>query len=381
MAKLVPTVGPYEAPPLKRVSWGAIFGGTFISLAIMVLLGSLGIAIGATTIDPHTGETPSLRAFGIGAGIWWIVGGMLALFGGGWAAGRLAGPRRRLESSLHGVVTWAFTTTAAVALMTTAVGSMISGAMRVLGIATTYVAAQDTRGAGAQRGHMGGVDLRDTGITARTPDLAPAWQEVWGEAQEKLKEAQERLREKQQDIREEIRDDVNEAEQALENRANRTTLGTEQTGVQQHSGLPAGRAGIADHKAARVELEAALSRLLRNAKQPVSAADKRAVVDVLVARTYLDREAARELVDDWSETFQKAWQPTFDFAMPGGMTRGESAAMAEGAAVTVANAAWWTFFYFILTAIAGGLGGMLGALRRRREGVEVVVTDTRTVTP
>src|SRR5690606_9733406 len=164
---LVPTVGPYEVPPLKRVSWGAIFGGTFMSLAVMVLLGSLGLAVGATTIDPQTGETPSVRAFSIGAGIWWLVTGGLALFAGSWATSRLAGPRRRLESTLHGLVTWSFTTTLAVVLMSTVVGSMISGAMRVLGIATTYM-AQDARAGG-----IPGVDMGGTGIQAQAPDPTP----------------------------------------------------------------------------------------------------------------------------------------------------------------------------------------------------------------
>ena len=92
---------------LRRVAWGAVFAGAFVALAINFLLGVLGLAIGATTIDPATGDTPSREALGVGAGIWWLVIGVVALFAGGFAAGRLAGLRRRWEGPMHGVVTWA----------------------------------------------------------------------------------------------------------------------------------------------------------------------------------------------------------------------------------------------------------------------------------
>jgi hypothetical protein len=373
MAKLVPTVGPYEVPPLKRVSWGAIFGGTFMSLAVMVLLGSLGLAVGATSIDPQTGETPSLRAFGIGAGVWWLVSGGLALFGGAWAASKLAGPRRRLESTLHGLVTWSFTTTLAVILMSTVVGSMISGAMRVLGIATSYV-AQDTRSV-----NIPGVD-RGTGIQAQAPDPTPVWQEVWGDAQQRLREAR---REQQ--------------ETGTQRLGTEPMAGEQQTGIQQQGqqgmqqqGQQGQQQGIQPQtgiqqpmvspQAIEAELEVALSRMFRNARHVISDADKRAVADILVTRTNMNRDDARELVDDWAEEFQKAYQPSFQVALPGAAepSRVQPAAVAEGAANAVANAAWWTFFYLILTAGAAGGGGYLGSLRRRNTN-EVI--ETRSVTP
>jgi hypothetical protein len=331
MAKLVPTVGPYEVPPLKRVSWGAIFGGTFISLAVMVLLGSLGLAVGATSIDPQTGETPSLRALSIGAGAWWLVSGGLALFAGSWATGKLAGPRRRLESTLHGLVTWSFTTTLAVVLMSTVVGSMISGAMRVLGIAAAYV-AQETRG----RDDVPGVDMRNTGVQAQVPDPTPAWREVWTEAQRRVQERMD-----------------------------------QQAGVQQ----------APTQQAVEAELEIALARMFRNARHDVSNADKAAVVEILVMRTNLDRDDARALVGDWAEQFEKAYQPSFHVALPhvAEVNRVQSAAVAEGAANAVASAAWWTFFYLILTAGAAAAGGYLGSLRRR--STDPAGIETRSVTP
>jgi hypothetical protein len=125
--------------PLRRVSWGAIFAGASIATAIMVLLGFLGVAIGATISDPISGDTPSARAFGIGAGLWWIVSGILAVLAGGWAAARIAGLRRKGEGPLHGLVTWAVTTTALVVLMSSAIGAIASGAFQAVSLGSQFI--------------------------------------------------------------------------------------------------------------------------------------------------------------------------------------------------------------------------------------------------
>jgi hypothetical protein len=375
MSKLEPTVGPYDVTPLKRVSWGAIFGGTFISLAIMVLLGSLGIAIGATTIDPQTGETPSARAFGIGAGIWWIATSMLALFGGSWAAGRLAGPRRPLESTLHGIVTWSFTTTIAVALMTTAVGSMVSGAMRVLGAASTLVVQAATGGIGAEddvsdvNSRRASVDSSLTDVHGQ-PDPNAIWQEIWTDAQRIARENR-RVQQQQQQTIPQNTGEVGEIGEVTEDQQR-----------QQDVSPGTGQGAILDDPQAVLEaLEIRLSRLYRNARQNVTTADKDDLVDTLVARTNLSRTEARDLVNRWSSSFQGAWQPQQPaIRQPAAGSNVNTAAAAESAANAVAGAAWWTFFYFILTAIAGGVGGLLGSMRRRRD-TTVDIRETRSVTP
>lgn len=399
MSKLEPTVGPYDVTPLKRVSWGAIFGGTFIALAIMVLLGSLGIAIGATTIDPHTGETPSARAFGIGAGLWWIGTSVLALFGGGWAAGRLAGPRRLLESTLHGVVTWSFTTTIVVALMTTAVGSMVSGAMRVLGAASSLVvqaATGSAQGRAAVEDDVSDVNSRRASVDSSLanvhglPDPNAIWQEVWSDAQRVVREKR-RAQQPPLATTPDVDQDVGEVTDDVANPKNEQAVDQEHQGLgkveenlEQDVQRARGQgAAMEDPQAVLEALEARLSRLYRNARENVRAADRDDLVDLLVARTDLSRAEARDLVNRWSNRFQGAWQPQQGqqtATRPGAGSGIDTTAAAESAAHAVANAAWWTFFYFILTAIAGGVGGMLGAMRRRRDAT-IDIRDTRTVTP
>lgn len=311
----------HEVSAPKRVSWGAIFGGTFVALAIMVLLGSLGIAIGAMTIDPRTGDTPSAEALGIGAGIWWVVSGIIALFAGGWAAGRLTELHRHVEGTLHGFVTWSFTVLVSFVLTMTVVGSMISGAMRIMG-ATASAAIMGTGAVAGQVGEM--IDAERGGDT---------WQDVRREAEEILRQTGKRQLQPE-NIEGDIEEARRQAEQATEAETSRQAIN---------------------------ELEQALSQLYASAQETIAAADREAVVNVLVARTDLSRREAQDVVDRWSERFQNVWQQTAEGV------RGAAASAAQATADAVAQAAWWSFFYLLLTAMAAMAGGYVGTLWPRRE--------------
>lgn len=95
-----------------RASWGAIFAGTIIGLATFVLLSLLGLWWGFAALEPTdaspVGAVPSVAP-------WWIViSQILALFAGGYAAGRLAGALHKIGSLLHGASVWALATLVAV---------------------------------------------------------------------------------------------------------------------------------------------------------------------------------------------------------------------------------------------------------------------------
>lgn len=118
---------------INRVAWGAIFAGVALALIAQVLLNMIGIGIGMATLDPGTGDNPSLGGFGIGAGIWWVLSGIIASFLGGLAAGRLSGQPRPDTAAWHGLIAWAVTSIVVVYLLSTAVSSLIGGAMGALG--------------------------------------------------------------------------------------------------------------------------------------------------------------------------------------------------------------------------------------------------------
>ncbi len=147
--------GPHDygrlSAAIKRVSWGAIFAGAVVAIITQFLLNLLGLGIGLTTFE-FASPDDSAAGFGIAQGIWAVVSALIALFAGGWVAGRLAGMPRKTDGMLHGVVTWALTTLLGLYLLTTGVGRVVSG--------TTSMIGQ-------------GLDLAGQGITAVATSVAP----------------------------------------------------------------------------------------------------------------------------------------------------------------------------------------------------------------
>jgi len=145
---------------LARLSWGAIFAGVVIAIAVQMLLGILGTGIGLSMIDPVEGTTPGAAGFGIGAGIYWLITTIIALGAGGYAAARVSGVTERFDALVHGLVVWGVTLIFTIYLLTSAVGGIIGGAFRTLG--TVANAAGSTVGAAApQAARVAGVDASD----------------------------------------------------------------------------------------------------------------------------------------------------------------------------------------------------------------------------
>ena len=115
-------------PRGRRVSWGAVFAGVIIVLAVQLLLSMLGLGIGLSTVNPTEGGTPNASSLGIGAAAWWGISYLIALLAGGYVAARLAPSRLSFDGALHGLLTWAFALLVTFYLLTTAVGGVIGGA-------------------------------------------------------------------------------------------------------------------------------------------------------------------------------------------------------------------------------------------------------------
>jgi hypothetical protein len=158
-----------------RASWGAIFAGAAVALVVSAVLNLLGFGIGAVAIDPA--EAGQAQAIGIGAGIWTIVVTLVALFFGGWIAGRLSGRMQRLEGILHGLVTWSLVTLAVLWLVTTAVGTLVGGAFGVVGdvapAAAEQIQQQDVAQAQQQVGQVepGQVGQEAQQVVAQAADI------------------------------------------------------------------------------------------------------------------------------------------------------------------------------------------------------------------
>ncbi len=143
-----------------RLSWGAIFAGVVIAVAVQLVLGILGAGIGLTMVDPVAGTTPGAAGFGIGAGIYWLITTILALGAGGYAAARVAGVHDRFDALVHGLVVWGVTLILTLYLLTSAVGGIIGGAFRTVGAVAG--AAGTTVGAAAPKAAtIAGIDEGD----------------------------------------------------------------------------------------------------------------------------------------------------------------------------------------------------------------------------
>jgi heme A synthase len=70
----------------NRVQFGPIIAGVLTAIATLLILTVLGLAIGASALEPRdAGES-----LGIGAAIWGIASALIAFFLGGWVAAKTA---------------------------------------------------------------------------------------------------------------------------------------------------------------------------------------------------------------------------------------------------------------------------------------------------
>jgi hypothetical protein len=156
----IPGEDAYLGKTPTRISWGAIFAGVVIAVAVQLVLGILGAGIGLTMVDPVEGTTPGAAGFGIGACIYWLITTIVALGAGGYAAARVAGVHERFDALVHGLVVWGVTLILTLYLLTSAVGGIIGGAFRTVGAVAG--AAGTTVGAAApQAASIAGIDARD----------------------------------------------------------------------------------------------------------------------------------------------------------------------------------------------------------------------------
>ncbi|HEX8445366.1 MAG TPA: hypothetical protein VF649_02020 [Sphingomonas sp.] len=157
---LAPTDETYTGKTITRLSWGSIFAGVVIAVAVQLVLGILGAGIGLTMVDPVEGTTPGAAGFGIGAGIYWLITTIIALGAGGYAAARVAGAHDRFDALVHGLVVWGVTLILTLYLLTSAVGGIIGGAFRTVG-AVAGAAGSTVAAAAPAAASVAGLDQNE----------------------------------------------------------------------------------------------------------------------------------------------------------------------------------------------------------------------------
>ncbi|MCC9135532.1 hypothetical protein ACFSKU_13520 [Pontibacter silvestris] len=321
---------------LKRISWGAVFAGLVVAMVLQLTLSLLGLGIGIGTINPVEEQNPA-SGLGTGALIWWIVSMLISLFAGGWVAGRLAGMPTGFDSILHGILTWSLFTLLSFYLLTTAVGSLISGVGSVVGRT---------------------LSLAGQGIAAVAPQAAEAIQSSTGgsggvDLQAVKQEARQIL---QQTGKPELQPD-NIEQQARS--AGSTVEGA------------AGEAA-SDPQAAGSTFDEVMDRLYGQGADIANAADRDAAVNVIMQRTGKSREEANEVVNSWVSTYEQAKAQYKE-------TRAQVGQRAQqiggDVASAISKAAIYAFFGLLLGAIAAAVGGKVG------EPHDLAVTSNDAVRP
>lgn len=305
----------------RRISWSAVAAGAVMALAIEVLLAMLGTGIGASAIDPMPGgDTPTAGAFGMGAAIWWAVSSLIALFAGGWVAGRLSGMSRPADGGLHGMLTWAVALLATLYLIGSAASSMLSGAAGILGTAATATA---TIGAAAvpKMTEAASDQMAKSGIN---------FDSIKEEAMKLLQQTgkpslQPKTLEKQ-------------ADDAMAD-------------VKQTANTPA--AGDSD-------FSTLIERLLSSGKDAASQLDRDAVINVVMARSGLSREEATQRVAGWEATADKARAKAAEVAA---QTKQQAREVADATAVGISRTMLMGFAAFAVGGLIAFWGGALGQRR------------------
>jgi hypothetical protein len=84
------------------VAWSAIWVGTLTALAVGLIIGLLGFAVGAQEVSDYV-DWKKVRLV---TAIFSIGGAFFAFVAGGWTAARIAGIRRSEPAILHGSIVW-----------------------------------------------------------------------------------------------------------------------------------------------------------------------------------------------------------------------------------------------------------------------------------
>ena len=130
----------------NRVQWGPIIAGLLTTVASMLVLSVLGLAIGSSAFEPRdSGET-----IGTAAAIWGAASAIISFFIGGWVAAKTAAVGGGFGGLMNGLMVGA----TALALILYLTGTGLGNLFGTIGANLGDIAnvAQDTGGANAVAG-------------------------------------------------------------------------------------------------------------------------------------------------------------------------------------------------------------------------------------
>nr|WP_298723806.1 hypothetical protein [uncultured Steroidobacter sp.] len=113
-----------------KISWGGIWAGMLTVLGTLLVLTTLGVAVGISAVNP--GQTQA-GTFGTGAAIWSGLSLLIALFVGGMAATRLGMVFDRAAGAFEGALVWVLSLLVVLWLASSGVQLVASGISSLFG--------------------------------------------------------------------------------------------------------------------------------------------------------------------------------------------------------------------------------------------------------
>ncbi len=320
--------GATVAPLLKRISWSAIVAGVVLAMVVSLILNVLGTAIGSASIDPMQENNP-MQGMATGAGVWLVASGIISLFVGGWAAGRLA----HREGALHGLLVWASVSLITVYL----VSSTVTGVIR------------------------GGLNLAGSSLSALGSGVAQVAPALGTEIQDQLK--QQGIDFNLNDIRGEIETAMRQTGKA---ELNPDAVKQQAQETQQDASNTAERSAQ-NPQQADDQVGAFLDRLKAKGDQAWDAADRQALVNLIKARGNKTDAEANQIVDQAEASYRQAYAKYQELKAQAEQKAREAA---EVTAKRVSQASWVLLATLLISGLVAALAGMLG--RRTQPAAKVV---------
>jgi hypothetical protein len=132
-----------QLAPLEtaRVSWAGVWSGFLVGLGVLMLVSTLGLAVGITAADIGPGQGGDARSLGVGAAVWAGLSLLVALFVSGMVAARVSMVVDRTVATTHGVLVWVLTMLGILYLAGTGISLGMSGVLGIARGATSAVSS------------------------------------------------------------------------------------------------------------------------------------------------------------------------------------------------------------------------------------------------
>ncbi len=330
------TALPASTHAHARISWGAIFAGAVMSLVTQLAFSLLGLGIGASAFNPY--DNNPAGGIGMGAAIWTLLSVLISLYTGGYVAGRLAGMPRAQDSMLHGLVTFGLTSLLGFYLLTSGIGKVIGGA----GSLVSSVVSSATQAAGnAAPGLLDAAKdkLKDSGIDTS---------DIQGQLDQLLRQ-------------------TGKPELQPENLQNRVQNAADQAqGTAQNAAQ--------NPNAANTDVKGLVNKLFGQNKDVANAADRDALVNVIMSRTGKSRPEAEQIVNNYQQTYEQAKAKAQQVAEE---AKEKGLAAADAARKGAAKGGLAASLALLLGAIAAAFGGRSATPRDMVEGTTIAPARVR----